>query len=518
MRICVAIVLALMACGGDGDELTITIDTGTLHGGKTDDVRHFMGIPYAAPPIGPLRFRVPQPVEPWTGVRAALETGAMCPQTLSPGGPSDEEDCLYLNVWAPSGAHDLPVMVWLHGGAFLYGSGGDKYYDGTLLAKRGVVIVTINYRLGPFGFLAHPALTAEDPAYPTSGNYGLEDQRAALQWVQRNIAAFGGDPAHVTLFGESAGGFSTCVHYLSSRTHGLFEAAISESGLCGMPDFAPLHATAEAHGVDLAEKLGCPGTDAATAACLRGKTVKELMDATATLPIPDQLPGGLAYQAIVLPNVIPNVDGFVIERPLREALLAGAFEPRPMLLGNTKDEGTMFHSSLSAKEVTDETQYRDALAIRFPNSVDAIMARYPVSAYPSPNAALAEVTGDAFFVCPTRVAARALAAHGVAVYRYLFAHPLAFPVLSDLGVFHSSDLPYVFGNNDFPLGRIDAPPLVDTVQTYWTQFGKVGDPNTTSTMAWPSFTSSTTTVVLDEPLSTTTSYKDDVCDFWDSIE
>jgi len=407
--------------------------------------------------------------------------------------------------------------VWLHGGAFLYGSGSDKYYDGTLLAKRGVVIVTINYRLGPFGFLAHPGLSVDDPSYPTSGNYGLEDQRAALEWVQRNIAAFGGDPTHVTLFGESAGGFSTCVHYLSSRTHGLFETAISESGLCGMPDFAPLHATAEAQGMKLAAKLGCPGSDAAAVECLRAKSVRELMTASASPPIADQLPGGLAYQPEVLPNVIPNVDGYVIEKPLREALIAGAYEPRSLIVGNTKNEGTMFHSTISAKEVTTEAAYRDALAVRFPNAVDAIVARYPVSAFASPNAAIAEVTGDAFFVCPTRFAARTVADHGVAVYRYVFAHELANPILSDLGVFHASDLPYVFGNDDFPLGRIDAPPLVDAVQTYWTQFAKVGDPNSAGATPWPTYASGNTTAVVDAPVSTTTGYKNDVCDFWDSL-
>ncbi len=516
MRTLLAICLALTACGGDGDELTITIDTGKVEGAKTGDVRHFMGIPYAAPPLGGLRFRTPQPAEPWSDVRLAVEPGSMCPQTLSPGGPSNDEDCLYLNVWTPSGAHDLPVMVWLHGGAFLYGSGSDRYYDGSKLAARGVVIVTINYRLGPFGFLAHPALTVEDPAYPTSGNYGLEDQRAALAWVQRNIAAFGGDPDHVTLFGESAGGFSTCVHYLSNRTHGLFEAAISESGLCGMPDFAPLHATAEAQGVKLATELGCPGTDGAAAACLRAKSVDELMAATKTPEIPDQLPGGLAYQTEVLPNVIPNVDGVVIEKPLREALLAGAYEPRPMVLGTTRDEGTMFLSSISAKEITNETEYRDALARRFPASVDAIAARYPLSAFASPNAALAEVTGDAFFVCPTRFAARTLAQGGVPTYRYVFAHPLANPILPDLGVFHSSELPFVFGNDNFPLGRIDAPSLVDTVQAYWTQFGKTSDPNHTGATPWPTYAANET-FVIDSAPTTAAGYKDDACDFWDAL-
>ena len=519
MRTCMAFVLALAlaACGGDGDELTVHVESGTLHGAKTGDVRHFMGIPYAAAPVGALRFRVPQPAAAWTGVREAIDPGSTCPQTLSPSGPSYDEDCLFLNVWAPSGAHDLPVMVWLHGGAFVYGSGSDKYYDGTLLAKHGVVIVTINYRLGPFGFLAHPALTAEDPAYPTSGNYGLEDQRAALEWVQRNIAAFGGDPAHVTLFGESAGGLSTCIHFLSSRTHGLFEAAISESGLCGMPDFAPMHATAEAQGMTLAAKLGCAGSDAAAIDCLRGKSAEDVMMASAPPAIADQLPGGLAYQPDVLPNQIPNIDGFVIEQPLRAALAGGTYEPRPLIIGNTKDEGTMFLSTLSAKQVVTEADYRAALAVRFPQSVDAIVARYPVSAFPSPNAALAQVTGDAFFVCPTRFASRQISGHGIATFRYLFEHPLANPILPDLGVFHASELPYVFGNDDFPLGRIDAPSLVEAMQAYWTSFAKASDPNSSGAVPWPAYDQSETTLLLDTPPAPATGYKNDVCDFWDSL-
>ena len=329
MRSLVVIVIALAACGDNLDELTVTIDTGAVHGALTGDVRHFLGLPYAAPPVGDLRFRAPQPAEPWAGVREAIEPGSQCPQTLSPAGPSNDEDCLFANVWTPTGAHDLPVMVWIHGGAFLFGSGSDKFYDATLLADRGVVVVTLNYRLGAFGFLAHPALRTDDPAFPTSGNYGLEDQRAALEWVQRNIAAFGGDPTRVTLFGESAGGYSTCVQYLSKRSHGLFEAAISESGLCGATLLEVPRATAEAQGVALGTALGCPGTDAAAIACLRGKSVAEVMAATALPSATDQLPGGPAYQPEVLPNVLPNVDGYVIEQPLREAFAAGGYEPRP---------------------------------------------------------------------------------------------------------------------------------------------------------------------------------------------
>ena len=229
------VLAALLACGdsSSGDPLDVVIDSGTIHGKQSGDVHVFLGVPYAAPPVGPLRWKKPQPVAPFDGVRDARQTGSQCPQSFSFTGAGGDEDCLYLNVWAPANVKNAPVFLWIHGGAFVFGSGGDAFYDGTHLAETfGVVVVTINYRLGALGFLAHDALDAEDPSYPTSGNYGLEDQFAAMQWVQTNIAAFGGDPAKVTLAGESAGGYSVCLHYLAPRTHGLFANAISESGLC----------------------------------------------------------------------------------------------------------------------------------------------------------------------------------------------------------------------------------------------------------------------------------------------
>jgi para-nitrobenzyl esterase len=508
MRLWVLLIV-VAACGASGDPLTVTVDTGTLHGGKLGDVRHFLGIPYAAPPIGDLRWRAPQPAASWTGTRDALQTSDQCPQTLSYYGASDVEDCLYLNVWSPVGAHDLPVMVWLHGGAFIFGSGGDKYYSGEKLADKGIVVVTINYRLGPFGFMALPQLDSEDPQYPTSGNYGLEDQRAALQWVQRNIAAFGGDPKQVTLFGESAGGFSTCVQYFSSRTTDLFRAAISESGLCGASILENTHQTALDQGTALATQLGCTSGD--ILACMRTQTAQALLDATA-LPKPDtQTPGGPFYQTSVLANALPNVDGFVIEKPLSMAVPAA---PRPMLLGANKDEGTLFHAPIYARAVADETEMRAALAVRFPSSVDAIMSHYPVASYPSANDALAAVSGDAFFVCPARRTARAVTAAGGAAFLYSFEHPLEHPALSDLGVFHSSEIPFVFGNDDYPLGSIgSATALVDTIQGFWTEFATTlaaGDwvAWTADGQAYEQFT---------DAAAPGDHLKSALCDFWDAL-
>jgi para-nitrobenzyl esterase len=497
------LLLVLAACGGGGDDLTVTVDTGTLHGAKVGDIRHFLGIPYAAPPVGDLRWRAPQPAEPWTGTRDALQTGDQCPQSLSYSGPSNDEDCLYLNVWSPSGAHDLPVMVWLHGGAFIFGSGGDKYYSGEKLADRGIVVVTINYRLGAFGFMALPQLDTEDPQYPTSGNYGLADQQAALAWVQRNIAAFGGDPANVTLFGESAGGFSTCVHYYSAKTQGLFARAIVESGLCGASILTNTHQTALQQGTALAQQLGCTSGD--VVACMRGQSAQALLDATA-LPMPvTQTPGGPFYQTTVLANGLPNVDGVIFDHPLDSAPDVA----RPIILGTNKDEGTLFHAPIYAKAVADETEMRAALAVRFPNDVDAIMSHYPVASYPSANDALAAVTGDAFFVCPARRMARMLS---TTAYRYSFERELDHPFLSGLGVFHSTDIPFVFGNDNYPLGSIaSAGALVDFVQNAWTDFAKTGQ------LDWPAWTAGDPYMQLTDTPSPQTGLKTALCDFWDSL-
>jgi len=508
-------------CGGsEPDELTVTIDSGAIHGGALDGIRHFFGVPYVAPPIGANRFRAPQPVTPWNDVQPAIEIASECPQLISLGGASDDEDCLYVNVWAPSGAHDLPVMVWLHGGAFIIGSGGDKYYDGAQLAKSGVVVVSLNYRLGLFGFLAHPQLRTDDPAFPTAGNYGLEDQRAALEWVQRNIAAFGGDPKHVTLFGESAGGWSTCLLYLSSRATDLFQAAIAESGLCSSPVLEIPRDVAEAQAQTLATKLGCAANDATTVDCLRAKSPDDLLAAT-PLPAMTDPPGGPIYQPAVLPGSLPTIDGYVVEQSLAAALAAAQYPPRPLILGNVQDEGTLFHSPLFAQAVTDEAGYRAALATRFdPAGVDAIVAHYPVSGFPSANRALGQVTGDAFFLCPSRRFAKAVLDRGAVLYRYAFQQALTSPVAPDLGVFHSSEIPFVFGNDTYPLGRIgDATWISTAMQAYWTQFAKIADPNYEGGVAWPKYDGTEPQLIVAAPAITTgKALDDDTCALWDSLQ
>ncbi len=520
-----AMLALLAACGGGGapDELLVTTESGDVRGSKDGTVRSFLGIPFAAPPVGANRFRPPQPVEPWEGEWPALDVGPICPQNFgfSPGG--GYEDCLYLNVWTPSPppSTPAPVMVWFHGGAFVFGSGGESYYAGSKLAQaHGMVVVTVNYRLGPLGFLAHPALAAEDPAHPTSGNYGLEDQIAALEWVQRNIAAFGGDPARVTIFGESAGGYSACFHYLSERSRGLFHAVISESGLCASGIIEQTRAGAEAAGQAFAESFGCAGAGAPD--CLRGKDAWELVDATAPPPTSQQLPGGMFYQD---PGSVtgwsPNVDGVLVPASTLELFTAGDYPKLPLLLGSNRDEGTLFLWTFIANQVADETQYREALGRRFgPAAVDAIVLQYPIASYPSPTRALAEVTGDAFFVCPARRTARLASAAGAPVYLYTFQRLPSQPLLDDAGVIHSAEIPFVFGIDTFPLGKVgpDGLPLSEAMQGYWTRFAATGDPNGAGALAWPPYDAAGDQhMLLDLPLAAGTAHKQAVCDFWDAL-
>lgn len=515
-----ALLAVLVGCSDDpGNPLRVELDTGVVIGLDRDTVIEFMRIPYAAPPVGDLRFKPPQPPEPWSEERELIDLADPCPQGVSFGG-AGVEDCLYVNVWVPKGkSGKLPVMVWLHGGAFIFGSGSDAYYSGKYFAEaQGVIVVNMNYRLGAFGFLAHPAFATEDPAYPSSGNWGIDDQFAAIAWVHRNIAAFGGDPEKVTLFGESAGGYSACVHYVSPRTEGMFRAVISESGLCTTSALELSRADAEAAALDVAAKLGCTGADAA--ACMRSKTVQQFVDATNPIMM-GAPPGGPFYQAGPTLPTLPNVDGFVIEKSLRETFESGEFPARPLILGATRDEGTLFHTSLFATLVENETQYREALARRFPASrVEEIVQRYPIASFPNANRALAEVTGDAFFVCPARRTARAVAMKAPTYY-YSFQQEPSQAFMPDLGVFHSAEIPFLFGTDPrYPLARAGdtGKPTADALQGYWVRFAEKMDPNGDGAPAWPLYERATEQhLVIDNDPSVGSAYKSALCDFWDGV-
>ena len=316
--------------GSSPAEPRVVVDAGAL-AGRVDSsgLIVFRGIPYAAPPVGNLRWRPPQPLAHWAGVRPAQMLGHNCMQ-LQPYGDIDpftagiSEDCLYLNVTTQSTSGRRPVMVWIHGGGFFAGFGGEERHDGSVLARKGVVVVTINYRLGPFGFLAHPALTREAPTH-SSGDYGLLDQIAALQWVQRNIDRFGGDPARVTIFGESAGSMSVSALIGSPLAKGLFRGAIMESGVASGP-FAFRLDSAEALGVRIVAVLGVTGADA-TADRLRALNADSLLAATARVA---GNPGR--------PILFPVIDGNVVPQPVDSALLRGEGNVVPVIVGSNADE------------------------------------------------------------------------------------------------------------------------------------------------------------------------------------
>jgi para-nitrobenzyl esterase len=467
----------------------------------------YLGIPFAAPPTGDLRWKPPQPVTAWTTPRPS-QGASGCPQTSSEFGvASTDEDCLYLNVWSPKtpAATPAPVMVFVHGGSFLYGSGDFGLYDGTGLAEStGNIVVTLNYRLGAFGFLSHPALRAEDPANPTSGEYGILDQIAAFQWVQKNAAAFGGDPKNVTIFGESAGGTSMFLHLVSPKSAGLFQRVIVESGAAAGGSEAVPMAFGDASGAQLATALGCTD-DATLLTCLRQAPVSAV----------------LATEGMASTNIVfwPVVDGFVIPDDPVKLFDSGTINKAPVLVGNNGNEGTLF--------VLESPPTDDATYLAFANSIvpdqgTAIVAQYPISSYMgSYQAAAADLMTDGTFLCPSRRVARGIVATGTPVYRYDFEHVFENPPFPGLGVFHGSELVFIFGNaiaGEFGLSP-DEVPLQTLMRGYWSSMAASGNPNGGGRLAWPAYDATTDPeIVLNLTPSTETAQKKAICDFWDTIE
>jgi len=502
--------------------LEITTDKGAVMGVSANGVRVWKGIPFAAPPTAENRFKPPQPVAAWTMTRDASMPGNICPQNAPSRGYLGEEDCLYLNVFAPdpAPAMPLPVMVWFHGGAFVFGSGSDMAYDGSNLVKRGnVVIVTVNYRLGALGYLAHAGLATAE----SSGNYGLLDQRAALTWVKNNIATFGGDAANVTIFGESAGGRSVCWHLLTSGSHGLFHKAIIESGFCNKPTYSK--ADAEAQGARFATAVGC--TDEAMAAtCLRGKPAMELVTAAVSM---DPTPGGIFYQDRATGFAFePTIDGINITEQPGATLAAGTgVAAVPVLQGANSDEGILFHVTVlgNVVPVMTEEEYVAALAQRYGQDAAAmIVAQYPIADFgDDPNAAITEASGDGVFLCPARQTAKLLAARtGASTYLYNFSVPLAgIPVPALEGTaFHSGELPFVWGN-PYALGSVppDKQAIADGLQDRFLQFARTGDPNPMGAMpAWPAYTADNDTLLsFGDTITTVMSHRKEQCDFWETV-
>ena len=447
-------------------------DNGQVIGLRNGQVAEFRGIPYAAAPVGALRFRAPQPRAPWPQPLDATSFGSPCPQSARLGSPSLNEDCLYLNVYAPLDRERQPVLVFIHGGSFNAGSGGvtagGPDYRGTDIVKQsGAVVVTINYRLSILGFLASPALDAENPA-GVSSNYGLQDQQEALRWVQRNIAQFGGDPGNVTIFGESAGGISVLYHLVSPGSAGLFQRAIVESANDGAS--FPLKPV-EAAEAPIVVALGCDPTAAAAtlATCLRGLPVEKIVNS------------GL--------NVGPPIDGVTVPDNPRTLFASGRFNRVPVIAGTNRNEGTYFIAAAAnaAGRTPTAADYDAVIRTNFSAAAaPGIEAAYPLSAYPSPAEALAAIQTDSFFACPTDAVRRAVIPYA-RVWGYEFSQPNPVqnfplpPAPADLalGDSHTTELAYVFGhdrNGTRLRARADRVLSSDVID-YWTNLASSGDPN-----------------------------------------
>ncbi|MFG3258292.1 carboxylesterase/lipase family protein [Streptomyces sp. NPDC048172] len=472
---------------GPAASTVVRTDDGAVRGRAESTARVFQGIPYAAPPVGDLRWASPRRAKPWQGVRDATKPGNRCAQ--APGvidEPSTTEDCLFLNVTTPraTGKRKLPVMVWLHGNGFI--SGAASLYGAQRLADKGdVIVVSPNYRLGIFGFLSHPALD-HGKARNLSGNFGLEDQQAALRWVQRNAKAFGGDPGNVTIFGESAGGTSVCSQLAAPTSAGLFHRAIVQSAQCtgrkwspGPPTWFPLpRADRQKNGLDVAAKAGCAKPETA-AACLRAKPA-----------------GKLAKLSDVGVGSGPTVGGGFLPRSPERAFATGRFNRVPVMQGTTRDEHHLFTAAIETAtgKVTTPDSYREQLAALFdPADLRRVLARYPVAKYHSAGEALSTVVTDWAWGCPAQGRDRALAAH-TPVYSYEFADGTA-PWFSALpkpnfptGAFHGAELEYLFEDEQLPGPQTPAQrQLSTTMISYWARFAATGNPNGGEQPRWKPF-------------------------------
>lgn len=486
MLLCAALMLGLAACGGsennvaNADPLTVSTDKGRVKGVQVGPMRKFLGIPYAAPPIAASRWKAPASAAAWSTTRDASAFGPHCPQVASSFGiASTTEDCLYLNVYTPTTNGPFPVMVWIHGGGLLTGESDD--YDPSALVAKGIVVVTLNYRLGPLGFLSHPALTAEGAG--SSGNYGLMDQQAALQWVKTNIANFGGQASNVTIFGESAGGLSVLSHLASPLSAGLFHKAIVQSGAYNLTP--PTLAVAEGWGTNFGSAAGCPTQ---TADCLRALPVAAVMANSAAL----QASGSTS----------PTVDNKVLTRTIVDALTTGNYNKVPVIEGTNAHE----YSPFSAYAI-DTVLGRPINADEYPTFINdffgatlgaAVLAAYPLNDSETPAQTYDNVLTDAVFSCNGRKAAKLMEATGATVYAYEFADadaPVVFvlpPRAEGFGAYHAADVQYVF-----PAARTivyGAPfnaaqtSLSDAMVSYWSQFARTGNPNSPDTPTWPSYT------------------------------
>jgi para-nitrobenzyl esterase len=465
IALAIAVIVA-PACGAEPVERrTAKVTGGEIRGVVTDGVASFKGIPFAAPPVGELRWKSPQPVQPWNGVREADTFGSapMQPALLAwlSGGVKSSEDCLYLNVWttAKSDTECRPVMVWIYGGAFMLGATSTPMYDGMQFAKKGVVLVSIAYRLGPFGFLAHPELSAESGGRG-SGCYGIQDQIAALRWVKQNITQFGGDPSRVTIFGESAGGISVSTLAASPAARGWFHRAICESGVPMMPPVT--REAGEARGTKFLADLGA----------------KDIRSARAQ--------SADAVQKVKF-DPWPIADGETVVADPYDRYLHGDFNDTPILIGSNSDDGGMFSPKVGSPA---EFEKSARAALGASSEADKIIALYPHATKSEAAMSVRYVARDMTFAWGTWTWAKLQSEKGKGkAYLYYFDHG-AEP--GSAGVPHAGELTYVFGTLGGLFGPRASPENVaysNMLMSYWVNFAATGDPNGPGLPQWPAFDS-----------------------------
>jgi para-nitrobenzyl esterase len=486
----------------DGGANIVVTAQGSLQGAAAAGVVSWKGIPYAAPPTGERRWKATAPPLSWSGTRMAIHYGSECVQSASTG-VVGAEDCLFLNVWAPANfaGQSLPVIVFVHGGGWELGSGSLPIYDGSYLAQHGpAVVVTINYRLGAFGFLAHAALATENPQHST-GDYGLLDQIEALRWVQQNIRAFGGDPKRVLMWGESAGGWSTLMLLTSPPARGLFTRAFSDSGGTSARDLAG----AESYGASFASDANCSQK---TLSCLR---------ALSAATVQTMRPSG--WWA-------PVIDGVVLPGDVMQTFLAGTQAHMPLMIGTNGSEFSYpgIAATPPVTSIQTEADYESALANNFGTAnVKAILALYPASSYASPGAAYVATVSDAFMTCSTRRIAIAVSSSQTqSVWRYLYDHTDTNGPSRQYGPGHFMDVPFWFYN--FGAGQLtpDAAEMAlgRDMTTYLTLFAATGDPNGggSGAVAWPSYVSPVDPVVqLGTPPIEVDGVRTAKCNLWDQV-
>lgn len=484
---CVGCLFAAMTARA-ADPLTVKTDKGKVHGKMSPDgqVRAFLGIPFAAPPVGPLRWKPPQPAKKWHGVREMTAFGAHCMQpNIYPDmifrDPGPSEDCLTLNVW--TAARDkkakLPVMVWIYGGGFAAGGTSEARQDGAHLATKGVVVVSMNYRLGIFGFLALPGLAAESPQH-AAGDYGLMDQTAALQWVKKNIAAFGGDPDNVTLFGESAGSISVSAQMASPLARGLFKQAIGESGGAFPGPHGPMIRALD-DTEKQAENFATTAFGSSDVTQLRAMSADDILQKQQAAA--KARPGRLPFW--------PDVDGYFLPEPAAQIYAEGKQAHVPLLAGWNRDEPSAMTARLPQPATV---QSFDATAQReFGDHAAEFLQLYPATTDAEAIRSTIDFAGDSFIAFGTWEWVEAQVATGTQpVYRYHFERPAPADKFhpAGSGAFHSDDINYVFGTLD---ARPDAvwqqedQKLSDLIETYWTNFAKTGSPNGPGVPNWPQY-------------------------------